>query len=81
MERSCNSYSLSTSTLDGGEKSMSRHGRYLAAGKGPSVPIVQEAGWAPEADLDTEATVKFLSHLPGIELLSPDPPVRSQALH
>jgi uncharacterized membrane protein len=34
--------------LDGGERSASRPGRALASGKGPSVPIVQEAGWAPE---------------------------------
>jgi hypothetical protein len=37
-----------TSELDGGEWSASRPGRALAPGKGPSVPIVEEAGWAPE---------------------------------
>jgi hypothetical protein len=37
------SYSLSTSALDRGEWSVSRPGRAL-----PPVPIVQEAGWAPE---------------------------------
>jgi hypothetical protein len=31
-----------------GEMSASRSGRTLAPGKGPPVPIVQEAGWAPE---------------------------------
>jgi len=31
-----------------GEWSVSRPGRALAPGKGPSVPNVQEAGWAPE---------------------------------
>jgi hypothetical protein len=31
-----------------GEWSASRPGRALAPGKGPPVPIVQEAGWAPE---------------------------------
>jgi hypothetical protein len=31
-----------------GEWSASRLGRALAPGKGPPVPIVQEAGWAPE---------------------------------
>jgi hypothetical protein len=46
-ERMYSSYSFSTSALDGGEWS-SRHGRALAPGKGPLVPIVQEAGWAPE---------------------------------
>jgi hypothetical protein len=38
----------STSALDGGEWSASRPGRALAPGKRPPVPIVQEAGWAPE---------------------------------
>jgi hypothetical protein len=47
-ERSYSSYSLWTSALDGGEWSASRPGRPLAPGKGPSVPIVQEAGWAHE---------------------------------
>jgi hypothetical protein len=37
-----------TSALDGGEWSVSRPGRALPAGKVPTVPIVQEAGWAPE---------------------------------
>jgi hypothetical protein len=46
-ERRCCSYSFSTSALDGGEWSSSRPGRTLAPGKGPPVPIVQEAGWAP----------------------------------
>jgi hypothetical protein len=32
----------------GGEWSTSRPGRALHPGKGPPVPIVQEAGWAPE---------------------------------
>jgi hypothetical protein len=32
----------------GGEWSASRPGRPLPPGKGPAVPIVQEAGWAPE---------------------------------
>jgi hypothetical protein len=37
-----------TSALDGGEWSASRPGRALPLGKGPPVPIVQEAGWTPE---------------------------------
>jgi hypothetical protein len=37
-----------TTALDGGEWSASRLGLALAPGKGPSVPIVQEAGWASE---------------------------------
>jgi hypothetical protein len=36
------------SALDGGEWSASRRGRALPPGKGPPVPIVQEAVWAPE---------------------------------
>jgi hypothetical protein len=42
------SYSFLTSTLDGGKWSASRPGRALAPGHGPPIPIVQEAGWAPE---------------------------------
>jgi hypothetical protein len=47
-ERRYISYSYLTSALDGGEWSASRPGRALPPGKGPPVPIVQEAGWAPE---------------------------------
>jgi hypothetical protein len=47
-ERMYSSYSFTTSALDGGEWSASRPGRALATEKGPPVPIVQEAGWAPE---------------------------------
>jgi hypothetical protein len=47
-ERSYSSYSFSTSALDGGEWSALRPGRALSPGKRPPVPIVQEAGWAPE---------------------------------
>jgi hypothetical protein len=47
-ERRYSSYSFPTSALNGGEWSASRHFRALALGKGPPVPIVQEAGWAPE---------------------------------
>jgi hypothetical protein len=42
------SYSFTTSALDGGEWSASLPGRALPPGKGPPVPIGQEAGWAPE---------------------------------
>jgi hypothetical protein len=42
------SYSFLTSALDGGEWSASRPGCALPLGKGPPVPIVQEAGWASE---------------------------------
>jgi hypothetical protein len=40
---------FSTSALDRGEWSASRPGRALAPGKGPTVPIVHEAGWVPES--------------------------------
>jgi hypothetical protein len=48
MDRRYTSYSFSTSALDGGEWSASRRDRALAPAKGPPVPIVKEAGWAPE---------------------------------
>jgi hypothetical protein len=41
-------HSFLTSALGGGEWSASRPGRVLPPGKEPPVPIVQEAGWAPE---------------------------------
>jgi hypothetical protein len=47
-ERVYRSYSFTTSALDGCEWSASRPGRALPSGKGPPVPIGQEAGWAPE---------------------------------
>jgi hypothetical protein len=46
--RRYSSYSFTTSALNRGEWSASRPGRALTPGKGPPVPIVQEAGWAPE---------------------------------
>jgi hypothetical protein len=47
-ERRYSSYSFLTSALDGGEWSASRPGRAIPPGKGPPIPIVQEAGWALE---------------------------------
>jgi hypothetical protein len=47
-KRRYSSYSYLTSALDGGEWSVSRAGRALPPRKGSPVPIVQEAGWAPE---------------------------------
>jgi hypothetical protein len=47
-ERRYSSYTFTTSALDGGEWSSSRPGRVLPLGKEAPVPIVQEAGWAPE---------------------------------
>jgi hypothetical protein len=48
-ERRCSSYSFFHLALDGGEWSASRPGRALLPGKGPPLPIGQEAGWAPES--------------------------------
>jgi hypothetical protein len=47
-ERRYSSHSFLTSALERGEWSASRPGRTLPPGKEPPVPIVQEAGWAPE---------------------------------
>jgi hypothetical protein len=47
-ERMYSFYSFATSAVDRGERSAPRPGRALPPGKGPPVPIVQEAGWAPE---------------------------------
>jgi hypothetical protein len=41
-------YTFTTSALDADECSESRLGRALPPGEGPAVPIVQEAGWAPD---------------------------------
>jgi hypothetical protein len=46
--RRYSSYSFLTSALEGGEWSASRPGRALPPGKEPPVPIVEEAGWAPQ---------------------------------
>jgi hypothetical protein len=42
------SYSFTTSALDEGEWSAALPGRALPPGKWSPVPIVQEAGWAPQ---------------------------------
>jgi hypothetical protein len=47
-DRRYSSYSFLTSALEGGERSVSRPGRALLPGKEPPVPVVWEAGWAPE---------------------------------
>jgi hypothetical protein len=47
-DRRYSSYSFLTSALEGGEWSASHHSCDLPQGKEPPVPIVQEAGWAPE---------------------------------
>jgi hypothetical protein len=47
-ERKYSCYSFSTLALDGGEWSASHPDHALVPGKGPLLPIVQVAGWAPE---------------------------------
>jgi hypothetical protein len=54
-------YSFTTLTVDGGEWSASRPGRALAAEKGPSVPIVQEAAWVPEPVWTQRLEEKFFT--------------------
>jgi hypothetical protein len=73
-ERRYSSYLFSTSTLDGGEWSASRPDRALPLGEGPPVPIVQEAGWAPEL-----INVTFLLVFNIIRELGPKRPVTSTA--
>jgi hypothetical protein len=60
-ERRYSSYSFTTSALDGGEWSASRPGRALPPGKGPPVPIVQEAGWAAEPVWTQRLEEKYFS--------------------
>jgi hypothetical protein len=60
-ERRYGSYSFITSGLDGGEWSASRPGRALPLGKGLPVPIVQEAGWAPEPVCTQKLQEKFFA--------------------
>jgi hypothetical protein len=80
VERRYSSYSFSTSALDGGEWSASRPGRALAPGEGPQYPCIGGLV-GPRVGLDTEATRKSLSPLPGIEPRSPGRPARSQTLY
>jgi hypothetical protein len=71
-ERRYGSYSFTTSALDGGEWSASRPGYALPPEKGPPVPIVQEAGWAPEPVWTQRLQVKSFGLCPQ---LNPDRPV------
>jgi hypothetical protein len=75
-ERRYSSYSYLTSALDGGEWLASRHGRALPPGKGPPVPIGQEAAWAPEP-VWTQRLEKIFFLCQGS---NPGRPVRSQTL-
>jgi hypothetical protein len=69
------SYSFTTSELDGGEWSASRPGRAL-----PPVPIVQEAGWAPEPVWTERLQEKSVAPA-GIEPRSPGCTARNQTLY
>jgi len=62
-----------TAALEGGEWSATRPGRTLPPEKDP-VPIVQEAGWAPEP---VWTGGKYRPHRDSI----PDRPARSQSLY
>jgi hypothetical protein len=52
----------------------------LPPGKGPPVPIVQEAGWTPEP-VWTQGIEEKSFALPGIEPRSLGRPARSQTLY
>jgi hypothetical protein len=60
-----------TSALEGDEWSASRPGRALPPGKEPSVPIIQEAGWAPEPvwtqRLEEKSSASVASRTPAIQ--------------
>jgi hypothetical protein len=76
-EKRYSSYSFTTSALDGGEWSVSRPGCALRPEKGPPVPIVQEAGWAPEPVWTKRLEEKSFCPCRG----SPGRPARSQTLY
>jgi hypothetical protein len=63
-----------------GERTALRPSRALAPGKGPPVPIGQEAGWAPEPVWTQEVRRKILFAFSG-ETRSPGRPVRRQTLY
>jgi hypothetical protein len=52
------SYSFRTLALDRGEWSASRPGRVLPPGKGPPVPIGQEAGWTQRLEKKSFASAR-----------------------
>jgi hypothetical protein len=55
----------------GGEWSASRPCRALPPGKGPPVPIVQEAGWAPEpGEILGQAFLRVLRFSP-VDIIPP----------
>jgi hypothetical protein len=77
-DRRYSSYSFLTSALEGGEWSASQPGRPLPPGKEPPVPIVQEAGWAPEPVWAQRLEEKSSASVGGT---NPGRPVHSQTLY
>jgi hypothetical protein len=69
--RRYSSYSFSTSALNGGEWSASHPDRALPPGKGPPVPIVQEAGWVLEPVWAQRLEEKFFRLCRGSNLHRP----------
>jgi len=63
-----------TTTVEGGEGSVSRPGRSLPPGK-DTAPIIQKAGWAPGP------VWKGAENLASTGIRSPDRPARSQSLY
>jgi hypothetical protein len=55
--------------------------RFTLGERTPPVPIVQEAGWAPELVWTQRLEKKVIFPLPKIESWLPGRPVRSQTLH
>jgi hypothetical protein len=71
VERRYSFYSFSISALHGRDWSASRPGSALSPGKGPSVPVVQEAGRAPEPVWTQKLDEKFFRLCRGSNLDRP----------
>jgi hypothetical protein len=80
VKRRYSSYSFSNSALDG--VSGQRHAPAALEPRGKDLRYPRTGGWVgPRAGLDTQATGKILSPLPGIEHRSSGHPARSQTLY
>jgi hypothetical protein len=70
-DRRYSSCSFLTSALEGGEWSASRPGRALPPDKEPPVPILEEAGWAPEPvwtkRLEEKSSVSIGDRTPAVQ--------------
>jgi hypothetical protein len=80
VERRFSPYSFFSSILDGVSGQRHAPAALYFQGKGPPVPIGQEAGWAPDPVWTQRIEENPLS-LPGIETRSPGRPVSSQTLY